>query len=145
MGSTNHSNIPVVSKTSTTLRTDGRRITSTVSNTDVETVRVTQAMQPDQVMGSGSYVGANGVQYFADAAYGLYKGGRSSTAAIPSKVSAARTLDVEKANTADLLEVIPVGQPTNVQYGIRHEGHMLTNTLSITDVVVERIQNSGVL
>ncbi len=145
MGSTNHSNIPVVGKTSTTLRTDGRRITSTISTSDVETVRVTQAMQPDQIMGSGSYVSGSTVQYFADAAYGLHKGGRSSTAAIPSKVNASRNLDVEKANTADLLEVIPAGQPVNVQYGIRQEGHMLTNTLSITDVVVERIQNSGIL
>lgn len=143
MGSTNHSDIPVVAKTSATLRTDGRRITSTVSNGDAETVRVTQAMQPDQVMGSGSYVGANGVQYFADAAYGLHKGGRSSTDAIPSKVGSARNLDVEKANTADHLEVIPAGQPVSAQYGIRHEGHVLTNTLSITDAIVERIANSG--
>lgn len=102
-------------------------------------------MQPDQVMGSGSYVGANGVQYFPDAAYGLYMGGRSSTAVIPSKVNAARTLDVEKSNVSDLLPVIPAGQPTNVQYGIRQEGNKLTNTLSITDVVVERIANSGIL
>lgn len=145
MGSTNHSNIPVVGKTSTTLRTDGRRITSTVSNSDSETVRVTQAMQPDQVMGSGSYVGPNGVQYFDDAAYGLYKGGRSTVNAVASKVNALRTLDVEKSNVSDLLEVIPVGQPTNVQYGIRQEGNKLTNTLSITDVVVERIANSGIL
>lgn len=145
MGSTNHSDIPVVAKTSATLRTDGRRITSTVSTNDVETVRVTQAMQPDQIMGSGSYVSGGSVQYFADAAYGLYKGGRSSSAAIPSKVNAGRNLDVEKVNVSDLLEVIPAGQPVNVQYGIRHEGHMLTNTMSITDVVVERIPNSGVL
>lgn len=131
MGSINSSSVSVVGKDNRTFRNhDGRRIIHSDSASDGMHVEVAGSDQPARELGS---VDAN--------AWGMYREGRSTSSVVASDEGIARPLQIAKMNPADLVEVIPHGAPGLTQYAIRHEGNKVVVGTSVSDAIVERIDN----
>jgi hypothetical protein len=119
MGSLNASGVPVVSKTSTTFRNrGGRQIYRTVSTNDTKATIVNSP--PVRVLGSGSIVRGNNVNYYDELSYAVYMMGRSSSERIASEANNPRTAYVELGdNQTDA--VIPTALDSDIpQIASRH-------------------------
>lgn len=129
MGSLNHSDIQVVDKDSKTFRNvNGRTIFYTQSTNDGKAELV--SAPPYRELGSDD-----------QKAWGVIAEARTTTDRVASDVDATRSQYVDKPTVDDSLEVIPDGQPSNVQVAIRHTGNRVVEGSSINHEVADRTSN----
>lgn len=143
MGSLNATGITVVSKSNVTIRQrGGRQVVKSDSLTDTETTLVQSP--PEHVYNSGSVVrDSTSVVYTSGIVNGLYMGGRSASARIPSAPGTPRDLKVNLAGNKTIA-VIPSGLTSPIpQTSVEHLGSKLVKSDNITDTNTD-VSDSGV-
>lgn len=141
MGSTNHGDIPVVNKYTTTNLSfikHSRRIKQNASATDEQTTLQVDATT--RAIGSGSLIQDGVVTHHEELVVGITMPGRTVNARIASGADAERSLSVDLADNKTQ-EVIETSlQPHTPQEGVKHAGGkvIVSNT---ADGTASRIDN----
>jgi len=143
MGSLNASGIPVAAKQSTTYRKQDIRITETDNTDDVVNVVTSNRPGLSRAISSGSIVRDDNinpatVEYYEEIAWGLQIGSRSTS----ERLARDGARDLSVSDTAGAL--IPTGLlPNTPQEWAYHQGEKIVRKDSVTNLVVDRVSNSG--
>jgi len=143
MGSLNATGIPVPQKLNVTLRKHDIIITQTTSADDAGVVVTSNRPDIQRTIGSGSIVRDDNlspatVEYFEEVTWGTNFGSRSTT----ERLARDGARDQSVSDTDNI--VIEAGLVPDVpQQWSHHEGDFIVRKNSATDVVVDRVSNSG--
>ena len=144
MGSLSASGIPVVQKTSTTIRKFGVRIKETDSTDDTITTITDNRPDLGRPIGSGSIVRDDGsVEYTEEIVAGVTRMGRTCYERIASATGCARQAFVDLAGN-QTTAVIESGlvQPTP-QLWDHHTGERIVRKDSTDDSITDRVKSTG--
>lgn len=137
MGSLNHPDLPVVSKTSDTFKKLDKNILRTVSTNDSKATLVSNTEGP-RVISSGSIVRDDGtVEYFEDLVWGLYNESRSTSGRVASNILNGRDLSVPITGSGTLAVIEETLQPHTPQIGSVKQGDRIVLRNSVDDTLTE--------